>query len=494
MGDYESLPMNSTQKVVQNSIWLIIQPLILNVISIFVIGYIARTLGQADYGKFLFAFTFVAMFGSITSMGLRTITVREIAEDKSKVSVFLGNILTLRFFLALIAVVAIFFVVNLMHYPQITKIIVYIISLTVVFNTVSGTFMDTFQAYETMEYVVYTQFVSGIVLTALSVIVLYIGYRLIGLTLVYCFGSFLALIISALYLFRRITTPKIKIDFSFWKKSLYKGAPFFYPSLVASVGAKIGIIFLSKMSGDISVGIFGAANNLVEKLVIIPDGICTAIFPTMAALYQSSKDEAAILFQRFFLYLFLITLPIAVGTTILAKPIITLIYGIEYQAAILILQILVWWLFLTFLTMLQGYALGAIHQEKKAAIVPFIVTPCYIVINLLLIPHFKEIGAAISSVITGILSFAILSIFIRKHLISNLLENKLIIKVLIANTIMGVFVFLFRKYNVFLSISLGAMIYSFVILFFQIISVNDLVKLLNTFAKKRGNTSQCEIR
>jgi O-antigen/teichoic acid export membrane protein len=474
--------MSSTEKVVKNSLWLIVQPLVLNIISIFVIGYIARTLGQADYGRFVFAFAFVMMFSPIANMGLRAIMVREVAEDKNKVSIFLGKIMTLRFFFALIALATIFFAVNLMHYPPITKIVVYIASLTIIFNTITTTFQDTFQAYEKMEYVAYTQFISGLVLTALSVLVLYIGYRLIGLTMVYCFGSFLGLVIASWYLFKKFTIPKIKIDFLFWKRSLYKGTPFFYPSLVALIGAKIGIIFLSKMSGDTSVGIYGAANNLVEKLIIIPDGICTAIFPTMASTYQASKNDAAHLFQRFFLYLFLLGLPIAIGTTILAKPIITLIYGTEYHASILILQVLAWWLFLTFLTMIQGYALGAIHQEKKAAIVPFITTPCYIILNLILIPRFREIGVGISSVAVAILSFIIHSIFIRKYLVvDNLLRNKLFIKMLIANILMGVFVFLFGKYNVFLSILIGVIIYSFTILFLRIVSSDDLLKLWKVF-------------
>jgi O-antigen/teichoic acid export membrane protein len=477
--------MNSTQKVVKNSFWLITQPLILNVISIFVIGYIARTLGQADYGKFIFAFAFVMMFSPIASMGLRAITVREIAEDKSRAGVFLGKMVTLRFFLALIALVAIFFTVNLMHYPQITKIIVYIASLTLLFNAIDSTFKDTFQAYEKMKYVAYTQFISGIVLTALSVIVLYIGYRLIGLTLVYCFGNFLALVMAIWYIFKKFTIPKIKIDFSFWKRSLYKGVPFFFPSLVALIGTKIGIILLSKMSTDASVGIYGAANNLVEKLIIIPDGICTAIFPTMAALYQNSKEDAACLFQRFFLYLFLLGLPIAVGTTILAKPIIILVYGVGYQSSILILQILIWWLFLTFLTYIQGWTLGAIHQEKKGALAPFITTPCYIILNLLLIPQFKEIGVSISSVIVAGISFIILFIFIRKYLVSNLFKDRNLMRIVTANIIMGLCIFLFKEYKLFLSICIGVITYSFMILSLRIISINDFIKLWNTFVKKK---------
>ena len=39
-----------TQRVVKNSLWLIIQPLVLNVISLAVAGYIARILGAEGNG------------------------------------------------------------------------------------------------------------------------------------------------------------------------------------------------------------------------------------------------------------------------------------------------------------------------------------------------------------------------------------------------------------------------------------------------------------
>ena len=108
---------------------------------------------------------------------------------------------------------------------------------------------------------------------------------------------------------------------------------------------------MGEMERDVYIA-YGAANNLVERLMIIPDGICTAIFPTMAAVYQSSKEEANHLFQNYFLYLLLLALPLAIGVSILAKPIVNLIYGAEYQATALILQIMIWALFLIFLTTL----------------------------------------------------------------------------------------------------------------------------------------------
>lgn len=478
--------MNPTQKIIKNSFWLIAQPLILNIISIFVVGYIARTLGEVDYGKFIFAFAFVSMFAPIGNMGLRAITVRAIAEDRDNSDILLGKVLVLRFALTLIASILIFLVINLMGYPNSTKIVVYIAAVTMTLYTISTTFQDAFQAFEKMQYVAYTNFISGAVITALSLIVLFVGYRLVCLTLVYMLGNLLGVIFGGFFLIKKFVIPKLKVDFSFWKQSIYGGAPFFYPALVATIGAKIGIVLLSKMAGDASVGIYAAANSLVEKLLIIPDGFCTAFFPTIAATYKKSRNDVSHLFQKFFLYLFLLGLPIAVGTTILAKPIIILIYGVKYQSSVLILQILIWWLFLTFLISIQGWTLGAIHREKKGALVPFIVTPCYIIFSIIFVKHYKEIGLAISNLIAGVLSFVIFFIFIRRYLVKKLLENKVFTKVLIANIIMSFFVFLFKEYNICLSILTGMIIYLFAILYFRVVSPFKLLNFCKVIINKEN--------
>ena len=83
--------MGRFENVVKNSLWLSIQPLKLNVISIFAIGYIARVLGQEEYGRFLFAFTFVSMFSPISNFGSRAITVRSIGESRESAAPLLGK-------------------------------------------------------------------------------------------------------------------------------------------------------------------------------------------------------------------------------------------------------------------------------------------------------------------------------------------------------------------------------------------------------------------
>lgn len=477
---------SATQKVAKNSFWLIAQPLILNIISIFAIAYIARTLGEADYGKFIFAFSFVAMFSPMVNMGLRPITVRRLAEDRRLVGDFLGKMLALRLFLALLTVAIIVIAVNLMLYPETTKTIVYIASLTIIFNAATSSFNDAFQGCEKMKYVALAQFIAGFSLTILSIVMLYLGWRLAGIAWVYVFGSFLGMVFSYWYLTREIALPLISVDMTFWKDSLYKGMPFFLPALAAAVGTRLGIVILSKMAGDTSVGVFGAANSLIERLLVIPEGICMAFFPTFAALYKNSKDDAGVLFRKFFFYLVLLGMPIATGVTILAKPIITTIYGVRYLSSVLTLQLLSWFLFFGFITIIQTWVIGAMHQEKKSAIILYFTTALSILLYFLLIPNFKEDGLAVVMVAVTFLTLVLFQIVVKKHMHVRLYDSRVALKICMANIFMGAAVFALKEFNIFISICVGMIVYAASVIALKLIGRSEIVQLTSLFTTKKG--------
>jgi O-antigen/teichoic acid export membrane protein len=478
-----------SKKIIENSLWLIVQPIVLNVISIAVVGYIARTLGQADYGKFVFSIAFIYMFMPLANMGLRGVTVRDLAKDRSRADILVGKMIAARFLLALIAVVFAILSITVMAYPPETKLIVSVASLIIIFQAVSTTCLDAFQAFEKMRYIAYTQFIAGLVLTILSVPVLLVGFGILGLVWVYVFGSLLAAFISYALFCRHIAVPKLAFDCSYIKGKLIESMAFFFPSFIAIVGRKIDIVILSVMAGDASVGIYGAANSIVERLTIIPDGVCTAMYPSMVNLFQDSAQKAGELFQRFFSYMIIIGLPIAIGITVLAKSIIHLIYGGTYSGAVLLLQLLIWWLFITFLTMLQGWTLNAIHKEKKGALVSYISTPLYVLLNLILIPNFKEVGVAISAIVSALVSMGMFSFFIKRFLVQHSLSGSILVRVIGANLLMGGIVFMLDEFPLYISIPSGVFSYIAMVIAFKLLRPDELTYIKKLIMLKLGLTT-----
>lgn len=465
--------MSAEGRVARNSGWLVLQPLILNAVSIFAMGYITRTLGTADYGRFTLAFALVAMFLPFTNMGLRSVTVRDIAADRATTRSHIAKMLTTRGVLAALAVAGMMVATWALGYDRLTIQLALIASLTLVAQALSSTLQDGFQAHERMSLVAYSQFVGGGLLTILSCLVLFMGFGVVALTATYLVGSLVTLL-TAIVLMRPISKLGVELDVKYALQKLVQAAPFFLPNIIAAVGGKIGTVLLSKFATDTAVGYFGAASSLTDRLSVIADGICTAIYPTLTVLYATSKDDAAKLFTRFFEYLVILALPIGVGTSLLAKPIISLICGSDFAGAGPVLIVSVWGLAATFVTSIQFWSLGAMHHERVGARAAIISTVVCVLCNVVFIPLWAEVGTALASLVSTLVSFFLVRRAITTYLVPRLMELKRFLRVCLASALMAAAVYPLRSLPVLIAIGTGAVVYGACLVLFGAISREEL--------------------
>jgi O-antigen/teichoic acid export membrane protein len=371
--------MNPSHKIIKNTFWLTIQPIVLNVISLFIIGYITRTLGESDYGNITFAFAFPFLFSLLTDLGIKPFLTRIVVDMKSEAVTIIGKIVCFRLFLSILSYLLVVLVVYTFYFSESVRIVVCIAGLTLIFNAITNTMNAVMQGYEKMESVALAQFYSGLILTIGSVLVLLIGFRLTGLTVVYTLGSFLWMVFAIGYCMRIADIKPIFFDFEIVKIVLKRGFPFFLPGICSIISTKSGVIILAKVSGDASLGLFTAANNLIEKLTIIPDGICTSVFPALSGLHQKNEEFAQEVTRKAVLYLFLLSLPLALGFIILSQSVIVLIYGADFVKSAAILRILSIGMIFMFLMNLEMRILAAIRLESKGSVIFFLtsVFTCY---------------------------------------------------------------------------------------------------------------------
>jgi O-antigen/teichoic acid export membrane protein len=194
----------------------------------------------------------------------------------------------------------------------------------------------------------------------------------------------------------------------------------------------------------------------------------------MVALYQRSAEEGGRLFKRFFFYMVLLGLPIGVGTTVLGEPIIRLVYGPEYIAATFVLQILIWSLFITFLTSLQSWALGAIHQEKLAGVVTVVSTVLTVVLSALLIPQYAENGAAMAGLLANATACVLLWFAIRRHLVEKPSNAWQVGRAIGATAVMGAVCFGLRDLNIALVMALSAATYAFALWAVRVVTAEEI--------------------
>lgn len=465
--------MDTIQKLAKNTLALFAGQIINSVLSILLSISLARNLGDVVLGKYSFATSFTAFFAVFWELGYNTLLIREVARNKSLAGSYLNNILSIRAILSVLVITFMVLIINIMGYPTDTKIVVYIFSFYMALVSLSDIFKVTFRAFEKMEYEAGIKIFVNIIRISCGLLVLFLGYGLIELALVFLFSGIFEFLLSFLICEKKFIKSKTEFDFNFWKKSFKIALPLAMLSFFHIIFVRVDIIMLSIMKGDAIVGWYGAAYGLTYGFKPLPQIFMNALLPLIAYYHVSSKKSLKIAYERSFKYLLILGLPLAFGTTLLADRIIILLYGQQFSNSIIALQILAWDVLLIFLYTCSAFIIVSIDEQNKMAIIAGCTALINVVINLILIPEYSYVGAAIATIVAESFLLVSYTYIISRHLYI-LPVHKMILKPVIACIVMVLFIYLFGGINLILLILISVILYFGVLFLLKEFSSEEL--------------------
>lgn len=472
--------MSTVRTIAKNTAVLFTATIISYILIFFVNIYIARYLGAEGFGILSLAIALTGIFTIFTDLGLNTLTVREVTRDKSSTNNFLINTSLIKIFLAFLTFGLIFVTVNTLGYTKEVSYVIYIITLSVIFTAFTNVFNSIFQAYEQMEYMSIGNILNSAVL--FIGVITGISYKLdiFFFAVIYLAASLFVLIYSFIIYLYKFPKPKIRVDLSFWESTLKEALPFGVANIFGSIYYWIDSVILSKIVGNEVVGWYNAAYRLMFVFLSIYTVYLAAIFPVMSKFYKNSEEYLKFSYERSYKYLLIISLPIAVGTTLLADKIILLIYGNGYTPAIFALQILIWTIPFLFINGLSGYLLSAVNRQMVLTKITFIGTILNITLNLILIPKFSFIGSSVATVITEL---SLSPILIHLLLKANYTDKKALLmnfpQIIASNIIMAVPIIILRDINLLLLILIASIMYIVSIYLFKALDEIDISLIRN---------------
>jgi len=444
--------------------------------------YLARYLGPSEFGILSFAMAFATVFSVFADIGIQTIIVREVAREKSLLMKYIANVTLIKIILGIATFGLIALTINILGYPQSTVAVVYLIGIMVILNTFSQMYYSVFQAFEMMEYMGI-----GLILQALLVLVgvlaaINLGYDILSFALIYCLTSFLVLsynlFVFRFHPFKKVNAPLhtlVEFDWSFWKATIYQAIPFALSTIFVNIYSWLDTVILSSMKGGEVVGYYNAAYRIVAVILFLPSAFMGAILPIMARLHVTSGDALKLSLEKSCKYLFIMGLPITVGIFILAPHIIDLVYGQQYAPATTALQILAPSIWVIFINMVLNTYLNSINRQSISAKIFFVCAVISIVMNITLIPQSSFIatsGIRTAIEYTGCI-LAFFSILKEGYKVSSKNTVILVVKVLIANILMGFFVAYLSDQNLALVIILSAILYFSLIVILRVFDNTD---------------------
>ena len=475
--------MNTTVRFLKNTIYLAIADIASPFISMFFVIYISRTLGTKGLGAYASIIAFLFFFEKIAQLGLQHLIIRDIAVDRSKTENYLSTSLYMGLISSFLVLPFLFILLRILEYPAEITSCIKILSLSLFFFVLTQYWISFFEGLQRMEFKSFITIVQVICRAGSGILVVYLGYGVTGLiwSLLFCrilvcfmcFGIFIKLGIR----------PSLRPDWSLFGNLLKQTWTFFVISLVTTTYWRIDIIMLSKIKGIVDVGFYSAAYRFFEILKGLSYCYIAALFPILASSFSNSKESFHRKFVLSIKYLFILTFPISIGTSILAKNIITLVYGTEFTNSTGVLQILIWSICFFPIALVFAKSLVASKNQKFDLYGNVIAMSINVILNFVFIHRYGYIGAAMATSISICVFMFIQYFFVSKVLFKIPFLGELV-RPFIAGCSMGLFTYFVRNMNIFFVIITSACIYTFVLFIINSFSGEEIKIFRELWQKK----------
>ena len=451
--------MNTVQRIAKNMTVLFLARIVSMLFGFFYLMYTARYLGPANYGILAFALALNGIFGVITNFGLDPLTVREVARNKSLARKYLTNGLVLKLLFGALTFLIVLTVVVLLGYPEITRKVVYIITLSTIVGGLNSLFNDIYQAFERMEFMSIGQILQSALSLVFAIIAIKLGLDVVYFAMIYLSVNLIVLGYHVVATTWKFLKPKIEVDLSFWRSVVREAWPFALTAIFVSIYYWIDSVMLSYMKGNEVVGWYNAAYRLILILLVIPSIYFTAIYPIMSKFFKNSHDSLRFSFERSFKYMSMLAFPIGVGTTLLSDKIVLLIFGSRYLPSSKALQILVWSVVCIYLSSSYGQLVRSTNQQSLETKITAVGAVLNIVLNALIIPRYSYVGASATTLAT---EFFVTMFYFYTFRETEFFNDYVLVsmgKAMLASFIMGVFLWYFLSLNLFMLTGLSIVVY-----------------------------------
>lgn len=376
--------------------------------------YVARVLGVENNGKCSFIDGIVNYFILFSMMGVSILGIREIAahrNDKRQLEQSFSNLLLLNFLVTCIAAVLLLCATFFIPYLSSYKDLLYIGVLKLFFNVFLIEWL--YKGLEEFRYIT----IRSITVRFLYLLLVFVFVHSATDYVIYFFLTSMIVVVNAVV---NCWHSRKFVRFSFHGlhvKTYVK--PFFMLGvylLLTSMYTSFNVIFLGFVSGDMQVGYYSTAVKLFNIILALFSAFTGVMLPRMSSLVESGKmDEFKELLYKSVDVLLGIAVPLVFFTVVMARPIVFLISGEEYEGAVLLLQIVApLILIIGYEQILVMQALMPLKEDKVILRNSFMGALLGVSLNVLLVTKWQGVGSSVCWLLSESLILILSQVFMSK--------------------------------------------------------------------------------
>jgi len=382
--------------------------------GLFVGIYVARYLGPEQFGVYSYAAAFVALFGAIAKLGLDGIVVRDLVNHPDKRDIYLGTAFWLKLIGALLTLATLAIVVQFTSNDATTNLYIFIIASGLIFQ--SFEVVDSYFQFKVLsKYVSIAKLIQLALSSVLKLYFIFIQADLFWFVLVSLIDQIsLAFSLAFAYWRQKIGSFFGRFSVGTAKAMLRNSWPLILSGIAVMLYMRIDQIMIKEMLGEREVGLYSAAVRLSEAWYFVPVIITTSLFPAIVNARKTDQELYNKRLQRLYSVIVWMAITIALPMTFLSNWVVELLYGVAYREAGPVLMIHIWaGVFVALGATSSSWLINenlqqiALYRTLSGAITN-------VILNLILIPNYGMVGAAIATVISYMIAGFVFDLFSNK--------------------------------------------------------------------------------
>lgn len=468
------------QSVKKNYIYNLIYQVLAIILPLVTTPYISRVLGVENIGIYSYTFSIVTYFIIFGNLGVSMYGQREIAylqdDIYNRSKIFWEIEIVKLIFTMLSGLMYICFFVFGDQYN------IYYLLLTLYLVSTAIEVVWFFQGIEDFKSTV----IRNIIVRLLCVVGVFVFVKDSDDLWIYILIYSLSELVGNILLWKKVPENLVKIKFKELNiiKHIKPTFVLFIPQISLQIYSIIDRTMLGSMITDKSeVGFYEQAQKIIKLMIAIVSSMGTVMSSRISNIFKKGdKEKLDYYMEKTIIFTIFISLPLSLGTIIIANKFVPIFFGEGYESVITILRLIAIIIVLTGMTNLLGTQyLVVTKQERKYSFSVIIGTIINVLLNILLIPLYGSVGASITTII-GQVVILYIQFLITKNEINYFAILKKSYKYVFASFLMliiGLILDLFLKnniYSLFIMIIISFIVYTFTLL---LLKADIMIEIIN---------------
>jgi O-antigen/teichoic acid export membrane protein len=407
--------MTTAGRIAQNTLAITFAEVFGTLVSFIFVALLARYLGPDSFGIYAFAGSFTYLFHMGIDLGMNAIVVREVSRDRERSNFYFANTLAIELLSSAVTIAAIWLIILLLGYDLETRVVVVLFAIILGADSVNWLILSSFNAYEDRVHEAYVRIFGKTSYFLLGLVGVLLHLGLVEIVILLLVASVIRNIYGYRLMARSLFRPSLSVETGSWLPIITMSLPFALGWLFYDLYFNIDMTMLSLFKGPEAVAYYSVAYRFISLTMILPQAFAGSIWPLLSRHFTQSPERLPLLYQKSVQYLLMLSIPAAIGISLLAGKIIPLIFGSQYLESIFTLQIIIFVIIFLFIDYINILTMGAMNKPHLAVVSLVVCLVSNVLMNLVLIPRFSYVGAAVSTILTEVILFVEYAVLLSKN-------------------------------------------------------------------------------